>query len=148
MEEIDARRGEYTVSGNDRTAEPGRWFTLSGYFGDVDANRKYLITSVHHHATNNYQDGHAATSHYANDISCIVQSIPWRPGRNFHSVTPKIYGVQTAVVVGHRSSEATAHKGKNLRTDHGYMCGRRRCSCAASFVARRRRRNTIFYFSA
>lgn len=100
MEEIDAHRSEYTASGNDRTAEPGRWFTLSGYFGDGDANRKYLITSVHHHATNNYQDGHAATSHYANEISCIVQAIPWRPGRNFHSLEPKIYGVQTAVVVG------------------------------------------------
>jgi type VI secretion system secreted protein VgrG len=101
IEEIEARRSEYTASGNDRTAEPGRWFTLSGHFGDGDETaRKYLITSVRHHATNNYQDGHAATAQYSNEISCIVQSIPWRPGRNFHSVEPKILGVQTALVVG------------------------------------------------
>ncbi len=103
IEEIEARRREYTASGNDRTAEPGRWFTLSGYIGAGSAagpQRKYLITSVRHFATNNYQDGHGAVSQYKNDINCIVQSIPWRPGRGFQSVTPKIYGVQTALVVG------------------------------------------------
>jgi type VI secretion system secreted protein VgrG len=102
MEEIEARRREYTATGNDRSAEPGRWFTLSGYAGagTVDPQQKYLITAVRHHAANNYQDGRGAVPHYANDITCIVQTIPWRPGRGFHSVTPRIDGVQTAVVVG------------------------------------------------
>jgi len=99
IEEIEARRSEYIASGNDRTAEPGRWFSLSGYFGDANA-RKYLITSVRHYATNNYQDGDAAVSRYENEMRCIAQSIPWRPGRGFHSFEPKIVGVQTALVVG------------------------------------------------
>lgn len=106
MEEIEARRTEYAATGNDRTAEPGRWFTLSGHFGAAggggaaDAAQKYLITSVHHYATNNYQDGSGAASHYSNEMSCIAQNIPWRPGRSFHSFQPRIYGVQTALVVG------------------------------------------------
>lgn len=99
IQEIEARRKEFSAGGNDRTAEPGHWFTLSGYFGD-DTARKYLITSVRHQATNNYQDGHTAISHYKNEMRCIVQSVPWRPGRNFHSFEPKINGVQTALVVG------------------------------------------------
>jgi type VI secretion system secreted protein VgrG len=104
IEEIESRRSEYTATGNDRCAEPGRWFTLSGYFSgsgaSAAAEQKYLITSVRHYATNNYQDGSGAVSRYSNEISCIAQDIPWRPGRGFHSFEPRIYGVQTAVVVG------------------------------------------------
>jgi type VI secretion system secreted protein VgrG len=102
IEEIEARRSEYTGTGNDRCAEPGRWFTLSGYFGAsaATAEQKYLIISVRHYATNNYQDGRGAASSYSNEISCIAQHIPWRPGRGFHSFEPRIYGVQTALVVG------------------------------------------------
>jgi type VI secretion system secreted protein VgrG len=105
IQEIETRRSEYTARGNDRSAEPGRWFTLSGYAGDgsaagADPQRKFFITSVRHLASNNYQDGHGAASSYSNEMSCIPQTIPWRPGRGFHSVEPRIYGVQTALVVG------------------------------------------------
>ena len=106
IEELDARRSEFVGTGNDRTAEPGRWFTLSGHFAargsarDSVPEQKFLITSVQHKATNNYQDGRGAVSSYTNEIVCIPQEVPWRPGRNFNSVEPKIYGVQTAVVVG------------------------------------------------
>ena len=107
MEEIAAGRCDTTASGNDRTAEPGRWFTLTGYMtgGAADPAQKYLITSVRHYATNNYQDGPAATSHYSNEIHCIAQTTPWRPGRGFHSIEPKIFGVQSAVVVGPAGEE-------------------------------------------
>jgi type VI secretion system secreted protein VgrG len=106
IEELDARRSEYRAAGNDRTAAPGRWFTLSGHFSlDNDASassagKKYLITAVRHLATNNYQDGRGALSSYSNEIVCIAHDVPWRPGRNFNSFEPKIYGVQTALVVG------------------------------------------------
>lgn len=104
IEELDARRSDYRATGNDRTAEPGRWFTLSGHpdpgNGKAGAEQKYLITSVRHEATNNYQDGRSAVSSYSNEIVCIAHNVPWRPGRNFNSEEPKIYGVQTALVVG------------------------------------------------
>ena len=100
MEECDAKGQLFEAQGNDRTAQPGRWFTLSGHFGTGDTTTEYLILSVRHHASNNYQQGRNATSHYSNSFTCIERSIPWRPGRNFHSRTPRIYGVQTATVVG------------------------------------------------
>jgi type VI secretion system secreted protein VgrG len=102
LEELEARRDEFLAAGNDRTAEPGRWFILSGHFahGDGAGPAKFLITSVRHKATNNYQDGRHAVSHYGNEVACIAHSVPWRPGREFNSVTPRIHGVQTAIVVG------------------------------------------------
>ena len=103
MDEFDAKGQLFEAQGNDRTAQPGRWFSLSGHFGAGSAGKaatEYLILSVRHHASNNYQHGRNATSHYSNSFSCIERSIPWRPGRNFHSRTPRIYGVQTATVVG------------------------------------------------
>ncbi|PKB13781.1 type VI secretion system Vgr family protein [Janthinobacterium sp. 64] len=105
MEERDAQGQLFEAQGNDRTAQPGRWFTLSGHFDTaLTIPRKpvteYLILSVRHQASNNYQQGNHATSHYSNTFTCIERAVPWRPGRNFHSREPKIYGVQTATVVG------------------------------------------------
>ncbi|QDG70168.1 type VI secretion system Vgr family protein [Janthinobacterium tructae] len=105
MEEVDALGQLFEAQGNDRTAQPGRWFTLSGHFDTaLTIPRKpvteYLILSVRHQASNNYQQGSHANSHYSNTFTCIERAIPWRPGRNFHSREPKIYGVQTATVVG------------------------------------------------
>ncbi|MFC5473714.1 DUF2345 domain-containing protein, partial [Paraherbaspirillum soli] len=38
-------------------------------------------------------------------LSCIRKSIPWRPGRGYHSVATKIHGPQTATVVGPKNQE-------------------------------------------
>ena len=110
IEELDARHIEIAAEGNDRTAQPLRWFTLSGHFssgpgvaGPSDA--RYLIVSVRHRATNNYQDGRGAESDYNNEIVCVPHTDPWRPGRNFNSFQPRIYGVQTALVVGPAGEE-------------------------------------------
>ncbi|MDC8756676.1 type VI secretion system Vgr family protein [Janthinobacterium fluminis] len=119
MEEHDARGQYFDAGGNDRRAQPGRWFTLSGHFsdapragaGDADAapdrvgERQYLILSVHHLASNNYQDGSAAPSSYTNTFTCVRKSLPWRPGRGFHSKDTRMHGVQTAVVVGPAGEE-------------------------------------------
>ena len=108
MEELDAQGQLFEAQGNDRTAQPGRWFTLGGHFDGATAGKaanQYLILSVHHYANNNYQQGSHASSHYSNTFSCIERTIPWRPGRNFHSREPKIYGVQTATVVGPAGEE-------------------------------------------
>jgi len=99
MEERDARGKQFEAQGNDRTAQPGRWFTLNGHFAGSAATQ-YLILSVRHFASNNYHQGRNASSHYSNSFTCIERTVAWRPGRNFHSTEPKIYGVQTAIVVG------------------------------------------------
>jgi type VI secretion system secreted protein VgrG len=101
LEEIEASGKYFEGHGNDRTAQPGRKFVLSGHFDDDGAaDQDFLIVEAHHVASNNYQDGSAATSHYANQIVCSRTRVPWRPGPGFNSTQPKIYGLQTAIVTG------------------------------------------------
>ncbi|QCP12094.1 type VI secretion system tip protein VgrG [Pseudoduganella umbonata] len=100
-EEIEAVGKCFEGIGNDRTAQPGRKFTLSGHFdGELGADLDFLIVEAHHTATNNLQDGSEAASRYANRITCSRTRVPWRPGRGYNSTEPKIYGLQTAIVVG------------------------------------------------
>ncbi|MBJ7310783.1 type VI secretion system tip protein VgrG [Rugamonas sp. CCM 8940] len=117
MEEIDAGGQDFSVSGNHRAAEPRRTFRMSEHFsggrkadaygppGEDKAEREYLILSVCHHASNNYQNGRGAQSHYSNQFTCLRKSIRWRPPLGFHSRDTRIYGVQTATVVGPEGQE-------------------------------------------
>ncbi|MES2150243.1 MAG: type VI secretion system tip protein TssI/VgrG [Pseudomonadota bacterium] len=118
MEEHDVRGQFYEVKGNDRCAQAGRSFKLGDHFSGEPVRaqrgeparasiggRDYLILSVTHTASNNYQAGSAAISQYSNEFTCVRQSLPWRPGRGFNSVAPVMAGVQTALVVGPQGSE-------------------------------------------
>jgi type VI secretion system secreted protein VgrG len=101
LEEIEASGKYFEGHGNDRTAQPGRKFVLSGHFdGDAGQDLDFLIVEAHHTANNNLQEGDGSTSHYANRITCSRTRIPWRPGRGYNSTEPKIYGLQTAIVTG------------------------------------------------
>lgn len=113
MEELDAKAQLFDAEGNDRYTEPGRSFTLSGHYRPAafgEPETQYLIVSVRHQASNNYQHGRYAPSHYSNTFTCIEKRVPWRPGRGFHSVEPKIYGIQTAIVVGPSGAEIYTDK--------------------------------------
>ncbi|MBY0238329.1 MAG: type VI secretion system tip protein VgrG, partial [Burkholderiaceae bacterium] len=108
----DEREAMYQVfeaSGNDRSAQPGRTFKLEEHFsGDAPRalgepsrdGRNYLILSVEHRASNNYQDGRNAQSLYSNHFTCIRQERRWAPGRGYHSTPCPDPGVQTAIVAG------------------------------------------------
>lgn len=98
LQEIEAGGKHFEGAGNDRYAQPGRSFELTGHFDD--GGTTFLILEVRHSASNNYQVGVDAPSHYENRMSCIRKEIPWRPGRGYNSTEPKIYGLQTAIVVG------------------------------------------------
>lgn len=101
MEETEARGKLFEGGGNNRQLMPGRWFRLTGHFDDdggADAN-EFLVVECTHHATNNYQTENGLP-HYDNRVSCLRKKIPWRPGRGFHCEETKIYGIQTATVVG------------------------------------------------
>jgi type VI secretion system secreted protein VgrG len=113
MEERDARSQYFEAQGNDRAAQPGRRFRLNGHFSAVPkvarrgeearpsiAMRDYLILSVEHSASNNYQAGAHEPSRYSNSFVCVRQSIRWRPGRHYHSEPCANPGVQTAIVTG------------------------------------------------
>jgi type VI secretion system secreted protein VgrG len=113
MDEADKDTQCFEAAGNERYVLPGRTFKLGGHFSAEARSRRYdaeprrniedryyLILSVDHEVSNNYQAGTGAPSHYENRFTCIRQEIRWRPGRNFNS-EPVIYtGLHTAIVAG------------------------------------------------
>jgi type VI secretion system secreted protein VgrG len=118
MGERDANTQTFEARGNDRTAQPGRFFKLGDHFsaepqagknGEAPhaniADRHYLILSVDHEASNNYQAGPSAPSHYENTFRCVRKNIQWRPGRYYNSQPCTYPGIQTAIVVGPAGSE-------------------------------------------
>jgi type VI secretion system secreted protein VgrG len=118
MDERDANTQTFEARGNDRTAQPGRFFKLGGHFSAEPlsrrhcavprtsiADRDYLILSVHHEASNNYQAGPGAPSNYENTFRCVRKTIQWRPGRNYNSQPCTYPGIQTAIVTGPAGAE-------------------------------------------
>ena len=118
MEESDHMRRYFEAGGNHRSAQPGLCFRLDGHFSaeeqrlapgqerpDSIAEREYLIISVVHIASNNYQTGPSAPSHYENSLICVRRDIRWRPGRGYNSTPCIVAGVQTALVVGPAGEE-------------------------------------------
>lgn len=118
MDEADKDTQYFEAMGNERCVLPGRTFKLGGHFSAKPRSREYdpeprrgigdryyLILSVDHEVSNNYQAGPGAPSHYENRFTCIRQEIRWRPGRNYNS-EPVIYtGLHTAIVVGPAGAE-------------------------------------------
>ncbi|MFC5552305.1 type VI secretion system Vgr family protein [Massilia aerilata] len=118
MGERDANTQTFEARGNARTAQPGRCFKLGGHFSaelrvpkrgepakPSIRNRDYLILSVDHEASNNYQAGPGAPSHYENTFRCVRRDIQWRPGRHYNSQPCSYPGIQTAIVVGPAGAE-------------------------------------------
>jgi type VI secretion system secreted protein VgrG len=110
MEEIEAKGKQFEAQGNDRFAMPGQWFRLTGHYGTglhrgEAEHDEFLVIEAHHSAANNYQIDGQGPACYNNRLTCIRKYIPWRPGRGFNSTEPKIYGLQTAIVVGPKDEE-------------------------------------------
>lgn len=110
MQEIEAAAKHFEGTGDDDRVQPGRMFRLTGHRdfalldqGDEDAD--FLITEVHHRASNNYAAGASTPSEYSHQLRCLRKKIPWNPGRGLSSTDPKIYGLQTALVVGPAGEE-------------------------------------------
>jgi type VI secretion system secreted protein VgrG len=118
MGEVDANTQTFEARGDDRTAQPGRCFKLGGHFSaelqvpkrgepakPSIQDRDYLILSVDHEASNNYQAGPGAPSIYENTFHCVRRDIQWRPGRHYNSQPCTYHGIQTAIVVGPAGAE-------------------------------------------
>jgi type VI secretion system secreted protein VgrG len=118
MGERNTNTQTFEAHGNDRTAQPGRCFKLADHFSaelrvpkrgePAQASirdRDYLILSVDHEASNNYQTGPGAPSHYENTFRCVRRDIQWRPGRHYNSQPCTYHGIQTAIVVGPPGAE-------------------------------------------
>ena len=113
VEAIEAIARQWEATGNNRFVMPGRWFQLTDHFGYPIGKDKYddeyLITYVHHTATNNYLQGVGAPATYSNRFRCVHLRTPWRPARGYNSVDTRILAPQTAMVVG--------PEGESLYTD-------------------------------
>ena len=111
MEEIEAAGKHFEANGDDDRSQCGYTFKLAGHLdlpslGDEDANdNEFLILEARHSISNNYETRQGQKSEYRNALVCIRKKIPWRPGRGLNSTEPKIYGPQTAIVVGPKGEE-------------------------------------------
>jgi len=103
MEAIEAGAQLLEASGNDRFAEPGRWCKITGHFAsdllDAGQDMELFIIEVRHTVRSNYLMGTGIPAVYTNTLTCCRRKTPWRPVRGHHSTQPRIYGVQTAIVV-------------------------------------------------
>jgi type VI secretion system secreted protein VgrG len=118
MVERDKDTQYFEAAGNDRTVQAGRTFKLGGHFSAEErskqydpeprhsiGNRDYLILTVEHEASNNYQAGAGAPSHYDNRFTCSRLDIRWRPGLHYHSEPCADPGIQTGIITGPAGSE-------------------------------------------
>jgi type VI secretion system secreted protein VgrG len=106
MESLEARGKHFEAESNERFAQPGRHFKLIEHFDFGEAlgpegDDEFLIIEVFHHIENNY----VGVGDYRNKFYCLRKKIPWRPGHGYNSSEPKIYGLQTAIVVGPAGEE-------------------------------------------
>lgn len=110
MEALEACAKQFEGRGNNRYAMPGRWFRLTGHFDrDAGGNNAqattFLILEVRHSATNNYQVRQSGPAVYENRLTCIRKIIPWRTPAGHNSTETKVFGIQTATVVGPAGEE-------------------------------------------
>lgn len=104
MEQLTQNGVTVSTRGNHRSVQPGRCFSLCGHFID-GADAQYFVVSARHTATNNYQANHSGRSEYANEMKCVQKDSRWRPLRGHHSIDTRIFGIQTATVVGPAGEE-------------------------------------------
>ncbi len=111
MEEIEAAAKHFVASADYRGLQPGRFFTLTGHvmsdpLSFASGSRpepddtQFLLTELRHSASNNYETHQGQPAEYHCQLHCLRKKIPWRPGRGMNSSEPRIYGLQTAIVVG------------------------------------------------
>ena len=105
MESFEAAGKHFEAAGNNRFLIPGRWFRLVWHFDAAQpladpADSEFLITEVTHYASNNYQSAHFDESCYENCFRCVRKAVPYRLPHDHGCVDTKIFGIQTAVVVG------------------------------------------------
>jgi type VI secretion system secreted protein VgrG len=105
IEEIEGRAKTFEAQGNDAHLQCGRSFALIGHLDPLSADlqpghNEFLVLEVQHSATNNYEVRAGGASGYSSTATVTRKKVPWRPGRGFHSTDTRIYGLQTAIVVG------------------------------------------------
>ncbi len=96
------------MQANDAYAEIGRWFKLARTGAEA---KEYLVTEIQHSAGNNYLfETEKEMAQYSCEMLCIQRDIPWKPTPNLNSQETRIFGLQTAIVVGPAGEEICTDK--------------------------------------
>lgn len=103
MEEDNTRTSVIDGESDCRAFTAGYRFLLEDYYRRDMNNKEYLLTSVKHDASQSWGSGEDLQGGYSNSFSCIPYDIQYRPKRS--AIKPKVYGSQTAFVVGPEGEE-------------------------------------------
>ena len=104
MQEEEAAVTTINGSGSCRAFTSGFKFELRDYYRDDMNNKAFVLTSIHHEATQEYVPSERDTElSYSNNFSCIPFNVPFRPRRR--TPRPVVEGIQTAIVVGPMGEE-------------------------------------------
>jgi type VI secretion system secreted protein VgrG len=104
MEEEEVPHDVVNGSSTCRTFTAGGKFKLSKHGCKAEEAKTYVITSIHHSATDpTYSTGGRGETQYNNTFTCIPDSVVFRPART--TPKPLVSGLQTAVVVGPKGEE-------------------------------------------
>ena len=108
LEAEEARQRVVRGAGTCRTFQSGYRFDLKDHYRK-DANQTYMLLELRHSGrAGDYRSWESAPFDYRNDFVAIPYSVPYRPLR----ITPKprIWGTQTALVVGKAGEEIWTDK--------------------------------------
>jgi type VI secretion system secreted protein VgrG len=108
LEGEEARQQIARGGGTCRTFQSGYRFDLKDHYRK-DANQAYMLLEVRHSGrAGDYRSWESAPFDYRNDFTAIPYSVPYRPLRT--TPKPRIWGTQTALVVGKAGEEIWTDK--------------------------------------
>jgi type VI secretion system secreted protein VgrG len=108
LEAEEAREQIVRGAGNCRTFQSGYRFELKEHYRK-DANQPYMLLELRHAGrAGDYRSWESAPFDYRNDFLAIPYSVPYRPLRL--TPKPRIWGTQTALVVGKSGEEIWTDK--------------------------------------
>ncbi|ALH95479.1 type VI secretion system Vgr family protein [Acinetobacter equi] len=95
---------------NNAYAEVGKWFKLTEFEANNSGEQEFLIVGMHHKAGNNYLQNKNRMASYEAELLSIMRETPWKPELYLNSLDTRIYGMQTALVVGPPDEEIYTDK--------------------------------------
>jgi type VI secretion system secreted protein VgrG len=113
LEAEEAQQRVVRGAGSCRTLQSGYRFDLKEHYRK-DANQPYMLLELRHSArAGDYRSWDSAPFDYRNDFLAIPYSVPFRP---LHTAPkPRIWGTQTALVVGKSGEEIWTDKNGRVK---------------------------------
>jgi type VI secretion system secreted protein VgrG len=108
MEQVEANYETVNAASNCRSFVCAGKFKLKRHEVKDEVGKNYVITSISYEASDETYFNAGGGQSYSNSFNCIPANLPCRP--SLQSEIPRIYGPQTAVVVGPKGEEIYTDK--------------------------------------